>query len=295
MKYDCQKITEAIGNLQQMKQAFDTAFREGIGDPRNSLSQKEAISFEIKSILEHESLLKFEAKKILGKDFLGSEAIALVFGRKAIPKEIPPIPFTLEELKKARDSGDQFLILRTDQIPADKLALSDTRKSLENPPMTHWALVTKEPILGTTDKNYLDQTEQMIKYLQEQVFKNREMPKEYLDAIIEFESQKEELRPLSRSNIEKEYFSAARRLVNLKITQLCRQSRDEVLYDLEVYHQSNRQNLLSDKLTWTSSYGSDGNIIGVGSFDASGACAYGGGPGLPSVGNYKGVCFSRTV
>lgn len=212
-----------------------------------------------------------KAKELLGADFLGAEAIEKTFGAEAIPAEIPLIPFSREELESARDSKNRFLILYTDQIPADKLALSHTKQTLEKSPTLKWALVTKDCIPGSVDKNYLEQTEETIKYLQNHEFIGREMPVEYQEAINEFESQKEELRPLAESTDEAIWKPAAERLANLKITQLTRPSRDEVLYYIEVYKQINDVYLLPDKYTWTSSLDSDGRLVGVGRVGAVGA------------------------
>lgn len=234
-----------------------------------------------------------QAKELLGSDFLGAEAIEAVFGREVVPAVIPPIPFSLEELEKARDSKDQFLILRTDQVPADKLALPNTKRTLEKAPQTRWALVTKEILPDSVSKNYLQQTEQIIIHLEEQVFADREIPKEYMEAIAEFESQKEELRPLAESSDEKKWKPAAERLANLKITQLCRQTRDEVLYDLEVYHKANDQYLMPDKWTWTSSRASSGDLVYVGLFDAGGVDVSSYRPA--SSFDFLGVSFSRSL
>ncbi len=208
-----------------------------------------------------------KAKELLGADFLGTEAIEKTFGTEAIPTEIPPIPFSLEELEKIRDAKDRFLILRTDKIPADKLALANTKQTLEKAPTTRWALVSKDIIPDTASKNYIEQTEQIIKYLEDREFAGRE---EYQEAITEFNAQKEELRPLSVSTDESVWKPAAERLANLKITQLTRPTRDEVLYDLEVYKQINDVYLLADKYTWTSSRASGGFLVCVGLFAADG-------------------------
>lgn len=211
------------------------------------------------------------AKELLGADFLGVEAIEKTFGIEAIPTEIPPIPFTLEELEKIKDSKDRFLILRSDKIPTSKFTLPNTKQTLEKAPETRWALVTKDFIPDTTDKNYIEQIEETIKYFQNHEFAGRKMPIEYQEAIAEFNAQKEELRPLSISSDTSIWEPVTERLANLKITQLTRPTRDEVLHDLEVYKQVNNEYLLPDKYTWTSSLGSDGSLVFVGYFDADGA------------------------
>ncbi|MCX6810002.1 MAG: hypothetical protein NTZ65_04655 [Candidatus Berkelbacteria bacterium] len=233
-----------------------------------------------------------EAKEIMGADFLGPEAIGKSsFGPEAVPTELPPILFSPEELEKAKELG-QFLILRSDQIPGDKLELPNTKATLGKVPAKRWALVTKEFIPDSTSKNYLDQTEQLVKYLREEVFADKEIPPEYQEAIAEFEAQKEELRPLVISADAAVWEPAAERLASLRITSLARRSRDEALYDLEVYKQANDQYLLPTKYEWTSSRASDGRLVSVGDFESGGVDVYGSGPG--SVDPILGVSFSRS-
>ena len=45
-----------------------------------------------------------EAKKIFGKNFVGSEALSIVAGQigMAIPQEVPPIPFSEEYLEEKK-------------------------------------------------------------------------------------------------------------------------------------------------------------------------------------------------
>ena len=204
-------------------------------------------------------------------NFLGAEAIAnSSFGSESVPAEIPPIPFSRTELEQAAGLG-QFLILRTDQIHGDKMALPQTKQTLERPLTGRWALVTKEVLVSSTDKNYLEQTEEIVKYLQETVFADRSLPLVYAEAIAEFESVKEELRPLTESGDETIWKKAAIRLSDLKITQLIRRSRDEVLYDLELYKQTNNIYLLNNRWDWTASLSSGSRLVDVGGFDAVGA------------------------
>jgi len=208
-----------------------------------------------------------EAKEILGQDFLGPEEIKAVFGLETI--EVPPIPFSREELERAKELG-QFLILRTDQIPPDKLELPHTRKTLESAPETRWALVTKELIPDSTNKDYIDQTDQMITYLEEQVFSGRGLPPEYESAATNFRGQKEKLKKLAESS------DITKTLADLAITKLIRQNRDELLYDLEVYKAVTDQYLLRGDYAWTSSRDSAGNMVDVGRFDSDGihVCRY---------------------
>jgi hypothetical protein len=295
MSYDCQKLTEAIKKFQIMKGDFDTKYRDGVGiDIRSATNTKEAISLDLEIILEMLPASEADAKKILGKDFLGSDAIAAALGLDAVPTKIPRIPFTREELKNVLDSTDQFLILRTENLSDFERSLFKLgNEAMENPPTTRWALVTKEPMEASFDKTYLEQTELFVRHLQERVFRDRKMPEEYADAIREFESQKAKLKSLSKKHVFEGWKNVAKRLSELKITQLCRQSHDEVLYDLVMYENANKQYLLGKNWTFTSSLHENGYLVDIGLFDDQSVLCTGVEPGFH---DYElGACFVRTI
>lgn len=265
--------------------------------------EKVKTSYEVNEARK-EGVSREIAKKILGRDYLGPEAIKKTFGIELKSEDIPPIPFSREELKHAREFGE-FLIFRTDQTPADRLYLLNGTEALVKVPQKRWALVSKE-MLGykgnkpdsdlskvSTSKNYLEQTELIVKYLQNQVFQAGELPKEYQQAIAEFEEQNEELRQLIKNTDAATWRFTAQRLANLKITQLTRPSSDEILYDMEVYKKINNQYLLSNKYIWTSS-ASGSCLEAVGYVDGYGARINRW--RLPAVSSVDlGVCFSRSV
>lgn len=153
-------------------------------------------------------------------------------------------------------------------------------------PRAGWALVGRE-ILGYTDgkpskdesevstsKNYIEQTEVIIKALREKAFKDIEMPEEYAEAIAEFESKKDELAKLIDTNWQE----AAKQLAELKISQLTRQTTPEVIYDVAMYYDRHNKRLLSDKYTWTASRHPDGSLVYPGSFSARGVYGIGWSP-----------------
>ncbi|MCL5795649.1 MAG: AAA family ATPase [Patescibacteria group bacterium] len=232
------------------------------------------------------------AKKIFGQDFLGPEAVETVFDVELDSTEIPAIPFSRQELESAQKLG-QFLILRSDKIPEGKFELPNTKRTLEKAPTTRWALVSKEIIPDSTSKNYLEQTEQLIDYVKNKVFAGKTLPKKYQEAIAEFAKEKVGIAKIIISSKESEWKKAAEKLANLKITQLTRQTRDETLYDIETYYQTNKEYLLPDKWSWTSSRSSDGRLVLVGDFDAHGVRVSGWRPGLSD--DDLGVSFSRSL
>lgn len=255
-----------------------------------------------------------EAQRILDQDYLGPEMIKDVFGLELSPTEIPPIPFSQGELEKAKSLG-QFLILRTPGRWSDKTLTMGNIAKLVQPkldrtskgkvfwdgigwcssegffkddtPREKWALVGKKPIPGTTSKNYLEQTTVIADYLKDAVFDRRKMPKEYQDAIEEFEREQKGIEAL----MSRDWQEAAKRLAGLKLNQLTRQTPVEAIYDLTANLVHKDRRLMEDMYTWTNTQTSDGGLVYVGRFESSGANVRHWNPGN-AAGNI-GVCLSR--
>ena len=266
------------------------------------------------------------AKEILGeKAVLGVEEVEKAFGIKIKPEQVPNIPFSKEDLERAKELK-QFLILRVDkssdgkpltiekmsELLTEKFKEDDKGKilyssddgsgkikddawyksedfALKETPKLSWALTSKEIIPDSTSKNYLQQTEEIVNYLRNDVFKGRTLPKEYQDAIKEFTEQKEKISKL----VEDDWQEAIKILEGLQITKLTRQTPTEALYDILVYFQNNEERLLENKYTWTSRRASDGELVHVGRFGAGGALVLRSGSGHSC--GVLGVAFSRSL
>jgi MoxR-like ATPase len=256
------------------------------------------------------------AKEILGKkDVLGIEEIENTFGIKVRAEDVPHIPFSKEDLEKAKELG-QFLILRVDKakdgtglsmkkmhdLLAEEfkkdghgkiLASIDWYKEEEfftkETPKLSWALTSKEVIPDSTSKNYLQQTEGIIDYIKEKVFKGGALPKEYQDAIKEFAEQKEKISKLMKDDWQE----ATKILEELRITKLTRKSPSESVYDFLAYFKTNKERLLENMYTWTSRRASDGKLVLVGPFDSDGANVDSVTP--DSSRGALGVAFSRSL
>jgi len=264
------------------------------------------------------------AKEIMGDDFFAHEEIEKAFGFKVNPELIPEVPFSREDLERARELN-QFLILRVDKTGDGKpLTLAkmnellggktkdgskalyaddesgsgkieddswykDEDFALKDVPKLSWALVSKEVISSSPDKNYLDQTSEIVDYLKNEVFKGKEIPVEFQSAISEFEKSKDGIEKLMNEDWEK----AAEKLEGLAITKFTRQTPAEAIYDIFVYFQNKGERLLENMYTWTSRRSSDGELVLVGRFDSGGAGVYGDGPGGSDA--YLGVSFSRSL
>ena len=254
------------------------------------------------------------ARDLFGADFLGSEVVENVWGVRLEAKDIPPIPFSPEELKRAKELN-QKLVLRVDKAPDGSPLTMQKMNELAQPKMTQgnqgkllykvdwyaseefyttetpeaqWALVSKEVVPGSLGKNYLEQTEGIVAYLQDEVFKGMPIPKEYQDAIREFESKKASLASLIDSNWQE----AAKQLSELAINQLTRPTPAEALYDLPTNLLTNNDRHLESTYTWTNRRYSDGELVDVGGAGSEGASVGALMPG--SRDGRLGVSFSRS-
>jgi len=271
-------------------------------DQLNQLSQE----------LTGQGIEKFElarAKEIMGQDFFGPEEVKTAFLDQVDVSEIPSIPFTSEELEKAKELG-QMLILRqpltmkqiseslANKVNDDGKVLYDFKWYKEEKfytteaPEASWALVSKEVVPDSPNKNYLQQTQVLIDYLRNEVFKDVEIPAEYADAMNEFESEKAEIAAIVSSSVESEWRKAAQMLEELKINRLTRRSPAEALYDLVVYFQNNGERLLPDTYSWTNRRNSSGSLVYVGYFESDGVVVSGDSPGESD--SYFGDSFSRS-
>src|SRR3989338_4301746 len=240
-----------------------------------------------------------EAKELLGEDLIGPEEIDKTWGVR--PEDVPEIPFSREELERAKEMG-QMLVLRVEKTEDGKPMSMEAMNTIlakrwekekkggllntaegwrdkvtgskyfsEVAPRAGWALISKELLKDSTSKNYIEQTDVIIKALREQAFKDIEMPEEYEEAIREFEVNKDRLTKLMGENWQQ----AAKELAELKITQITRQSIQETIYDLALYYDKNGKRLLLNVYTWSNSRSTDGRLVDLGDFGARGVLDFG--------------------
>ena len=257
-----------------------------------------------------------QAKEILGEDVLGPEAVEATFGFS--PEDIPPIPFSIEEIERAKELN-QFLELRVDRASdGEPLDMNKMHKLLQpefiaknqgkilssygqadswyrnedflkDVPRASWVLVSKDIIPNSLSKNFLQQTEVIANYLKTDIFKDQEMPEVYKEAIDEFEAKKAGIQAILTSNWQE----AAKQLSELKINQLTRQLPVETMYDFLMYFKNNKKRLLESKYTWTLRRDSDGKLVLFGYSAAGGA---GVGRWSPDTAyDILGVAFSRSL
>lgn len=253
-----------------------------------------------------------EAKTIFGQDFIGPEEIENAFLSKIEIGSVAPIPFSKEELERAKEMG-QMLIYRasktSDGSPLTMKAIGDIlggkvkdegkiffdtdwykdeKFFTEDIVEEGWALVSKELAPDSTNKNYLEQTDLLVEQLGKSFGGFDSLPSEYVDAVQEYDSAKEEIAGLITSDWQK----AAEKLENLKINQLLRQSPSEAIYDMMAYFQCRGERILNNAYTWTKRRASGGNLVSVGLFGSDGVGVHRYGPG--DADGSLGVSFSRS-
>ncbi|MBU4367367.1 hypothetical protein KKC49_00675 [Patescibacteria group bacterium] len=305
MTNSCEQIKTEYENLKTLKEEFDLEYQKAIetGNLEKVREMKAELEEKRDALQEKLFVSPEKAKEIMGnEDFLGQEAVEIAFGIKLNKQEIPRIPFKKEELERAKELG-QFLVLRTDKASdGQSLTMEKMNEFLQtefqqrnkgkilydidwhkdedffkkDTPKLEWALTSKEVIPNSTSKNHLEQTGIIADYLKNQVFKDKQLPKQYEEAIQEFNQYhqdnfqnktKGEIKTIIKSN-RKEY---AQQLSELKINRLTRQSVSEALYDILIYFQNNNQRLLENKFTWTKRSSSDGALVHIGYFNSEGA------------------------
>ena len=261
------------------------------------------------------TLLPEEAEQILGTDnVLGYKEVKEVFG---IDRN-DPIPFTRAELERAKFLGQQ-LVLYSDMVRTpnhlgsewdhpttlDNLKKTFT-KSHDGHKLFHeqdwyhaedffkkervrpgWRLAAPDILPNTLSKDYVEQTEVLVDYLQKEIFKGT-VPPPFDAAMGEFDRLKPSLVELVESN----WLEASRRLSELAITKLTRESPVEVMYRLILNDFARGKKLLSSYYTWTSGRAANGDIIYIGGFGGIGAGDEHGKPGDPDL---LGVCLARVA
>ncbi|PIZ01061.1 hypothetical protein COY62_00405 [bacterium (Candidatus Howlettbacteria) CG_4_10_14_0_8_um_filter_40_9] len=303
---------EARAERTSLTGRFERELSDIMADPSIPDSVKEALASGEKLSADISERIR-EAKEIMNKDFIGPSEIKTAFGFEPELATIPEIPFERSELERAKELG-QMLVLRVGKngdgepmtmknmgnLLSDKVKdggkvfyntdwYKDEAFFKDEQLKDEWVLVSREVIPDSTSKSYLEQTEALVDYLKNKVFESAGLPKEYQDAISEFESQKAEIAGL----IDSDWQKAAERLGNLSIAQMTRQTPAEAIYDLITAYQNTDERLLPNIYTWTSGRASDGKLVGVGHFESDGVDVNRHLPGYRY--GYLGVSFSRSL
>lgn len=194
-------------------------------------------------------LVENEPARIMGRDgYRGPESVETVWGVKLAPENVPAIPFSPEELVRAKEHG-QRLILR---IPLSLIQMLEgvahkidrsvsfvtgstadaaARRSLMSIMHTsftqlEWVLATVDGIPDSYGKGYVSQTTELVDYVT-RLYTNGSMSEEVIQAIQQFRSLVPELERLENLDPRK----AAQIISALGLHQLFSPSFAEQYYD----------------------------------------------------------------
>ena len=223
-----------------------------------------------------------EAKEIMGKDFLGPEAIETTLGIKLSPEELEQvenIPFTREEMEQAKELG-MMLVLR---VPHDKdkkpLTLNRMREILAG-----------EDKLGDPNKK---KTKLFYRQPGDGWYKDEAFATGLVTGFGWGLSKKEVLQESLNKNWDEqeEILKKWAEENNIDPKTIKRRTPIEAAYDTMLYYGANKESLLETTYDWTSVQSSDGGFVGVGLFDSGGLRVNGGTRGLRF--SNLGVCPAR--
>lgn len=253
-------------------------------------------------IRQHSTFVTFSiARELFGQDFYGAAEIERTFGIR--PTDLPPIPFTYDELKRAHSLG-HMLICRQSFLAGNPVTIAFMDKRMgalgkqparwdianswskdeafqtSETSRQGWALVAKDVLPGSTNKNFWEQTELLAREYSQSMAHSL--------AVTEWDGAKDHI----KSFMSSDWKEAARQLSALNINRLTRQTAVEVIYDALLRREIYGVQPLQNMYTWTSDRVSGGGLVYVGDFASDGAGVYYHGP--RSAAPNLGVVFSRS-
>jgi len=315
-KQTCAEIAEKYNNFRKIEKSWRADFNLARND-RDARRRAHAGMKEVREAFER--LPRFcgyeKAQEILGKDFLGAEAVQTTFGFKVDPSEIPLILFSPKELRDAL-AHDEQLILRVShdgegnpmtmermlqimdgRMPEGKKLLFAQKRSgsdemqddcwfndevffRQNSLKMEWVLVGKELVPETIEKNYVEQTIEIYKYLQDRKLLTDAEKTEYagLEETLKrlcFEMgmdwQTKEIKEEEQVKYDENWAEVAKKLADLPINQKYRRNAVEILFDwLMNFNTGNSRGKLEDFFDWSNTVYSDGDLASLGNFDSNG-------------------------
>ena len=246
------------------------------------------------------------ARELLGKDVFGPEEVERVFEINLDPDKVPPIPYSREQLEKARELGE-MLVLRVDKTDSGEPLTAQKLNDLLQPkftaagkgkilanvdwyqnepffiadtPRLEWKLVSKN-IFSNPDGtpavnlNYLHQTKLLRDRLKPIGALSPGEEAECPDALLESLSAKMGVDWTSQQIVDQKKYSAnwepvAKKLANLQINQNHRRKIVEAMYDTLLAFETNDERLLPNIYEWTNTRSAGGDLVGFGCFDSDG-------------------------
>lgn len=302
--------------IKEASEDYQETMKKRIAEALDT-NDMEAVQSLVNDVKDHVETLEKgtsleRALEIMGDEqFIGPEDIKNTFG--FTPEKIPPISFTPEELERARELGQQLILYVDTKADGTPFTVADMNDILDGKtsdgrellyserhtdedsvlavqtPRLGWRLTAPELIENSTSKNYLDQTQELVHYLQNEVFEGEDIPAVYQEAIDEFNAQKDTLNELMNSDWQE----AAKKLSSLSINQLTRERSSEILYRLAVTEKKSGNKNLASRYSWSNSLDQDGRLVGVVGVDSAAVVVDSLRPGYST--GTLGVCFSRSA
>ncbi len=255
----------------------------------------------------HDVELDSVREKIGKENFFGPEEIEAAFGFSLSKSEIPLCPYTFIELQEAKERNEMLILrVETDDDGKDlsmehinELAKGRVSGKLlydidwykdesffkKEKPRVGWALVSKECIDSSLDKDYIEQT----RALRDSLEKIGALSDEELEECSD--EKLDEIKKFMNKDYDKNWKKAAEQLAELAINKNHRRTPVEALYDFILRFKSTEERSLENTYDWTNTRTSDGSLVFVGNADSKGAYVYGGGPRSSLV--YLGVVSVR--
>lgn len=318
MRPDCKKLKENFREMAALRDDAEPFLNnpEILRDGRQLNESKEIRQryWELKEeCLDLLPVSPEMAKRIMGKDFLGAEAVNKAWECVLKDEDLPKIPFSRQELWEAKERGE-FLIFRIDYrtVPLTMKVMNEFQEEYfkeqfvkflldkdklegqdfydKQVPRYGWALVGKGVIENTKDENAIEQLEIVIDYLKNEVYKDRPLPPEYQEAVEEYEKKKNEpdIKRYGWGRLKVTDF------MELKINQLTKQTPVEFFYDILTYYLANRGERIMERgpsAFLNGAFNGSGQLIFAGNFTTNGLNV--GERNLSVSHNYLGLTLSR--
>ena len=284
---DDQRVMEFIKAFYQgdinhtMQQALDLYYINKVSDEEERKKMKTILErvkyveqqdtkrrgLETEASPDEETISAEQALEIMSEhNFIGPEDIQNTFG--FIPENIPEIPFSAEELTRAKELGQKLMLCidtKDDGTPFTVQSMLDILdgktsggrrimykapgEAKQLSPRPGWRLTTPTTIENSRNKNYLQQTEVLIDYLKNEVFAGQTLPEPYQEAVDTFTANKDTL----EEHIKTDWKEAAKQLASLTINQDTRENVAEVIYRLVMTEKKDGTRELESEYAWSNS------------------------------------------
>lgn len=321
---------DELKEAEQKRKGYEEArddIKESREDIRNALANRNKPKPEMMPPADVAEKIK-EVQELLGKEnVVGPEEIEATFDYSL--ESIPVIPFSREELLRAKELGQQ-LVLYVDKLSIlghdvdinlwyifNNFNTKSGKNLLSKPyemdncietPNLGWKLVSPGPIPlpGVFDHEqttYITQTDLLIEYLMKEVFQTDDLtklPNQYQEAINEFRSQEKAIRK-NVQGLSGDWATATEAMDALKINHLFREKAIEIVYRLCIEYKLERplllnrdQSLKPAQDTWSCTRQTDGRFVAVGMGKGDNGEEYIDLHGWRPHQN-RGVCFARSI